>query len=424
MTLSRRALLRLSGASALGAMVPERVRGEAQKAASGPLPEPIARLESMTQGTEPISLDEHKARIGRAQKLMAEVGLDGIVVGPSTALTYFTGAKWGISERFLGVVLPAKGDPVWVTPAFERRRAEEQIQIGGDIRSWEEDESPYALVAGGLRDRKIQKLGIEERLPYVFSDGIARAMPSVSFASATPVTAGCRMIKDAHEIALMRRACEITVRAHRAVFESLKEGMTQEGVAHLSEAAHERLGIEGGSLVLFGKDAAFPHGTTKPSPLKPGEFVLLDGGGLVHGYSSDISRTAVFGAKPTDRQRTVWQTVRKAQEAAFQALKPGAPCQSVDAAARGVLEAAGFGGGYKSLTHRVGHGIGMDGHEWTYLVKGNDTPVRPGMCFSNEPGIYIPGELGCRLEDLMYVTETGSDHMAKWSGTPEEPAVV
>jgi Xaa-Pro dipeptidase len=418
MTLTRRALLKLSGASALGAAVPWKPAGE-----TGPLPDPIARLEPMTQGVEPISVDEHRARVARAQKLMGDTGLDAIVIGPGTALTYFTGAKWGLSERFFGVVLPAKGEPVWVTPAFERGRAEEQIRIGGDIRAWEEDESPCALVAGGLRDRKVQKLGIEERLPYVFSDGIARASAGVAVGSATGVTAGCRMIKDAHEIALMRRACEITIRAHRAVFQSLKEGMTQEEVAHLSTVAHERLGSRGGSLVLFGKDAAFPHGTTKPGPLKAGEFVLIDGGGDLHGYQSDITRTGVFGAKATDRQRTVWEVVRKAQEAAFAALKPGAPCQSVDAAARGVIEAAGFGAGYKALTHRLGHGIGMDGHEWTYLVKGNDTPLRPGMCFSNEPGIYIPGELGCRLEDIMCVTETGSDHMGKWSGTPEAPAV-
>jgi Xaa-Pro dipeptidase len=355
---------------------------------------------------------------------MAGAGLDAIVIGPSTSLRYFTGARWGLSERFFGAVIPKKGLPVWVTPAFERTRAEEQIRIGTDIRAWEEDESPYALVAGALRDANAQKVGVEETLPYVFSEGISRSAPQVHLESATGVTAGCRMIKDAHEIALMRRACEITVHAHRAVFASLKEGMTQEEVAHLSKAAHEKLGIEGGSLVLFGADAAFPHGTTKPGPLKPGEFVLIDGGGEVHGYVSDITRTGVFGAKPTERQRTVWNTVRKAQEAAFAALKPGAPCEGVDHAARAVIEAAGFGAGYSVLKHRLGHGIGMDGHEWTYLVKRNETLLRPGMCFSNEPGIYIPGELGCRLEDIMFVTEGGSDHMTKWPGTPEDPAVV
>jgi Xaa-Pro dipeptidase len=418
MNLSRRALLKLSGFSALGTLLPEATRAET------PLPPAIAGLKNMTGGVEPISLDEHKARVARAQDLMEASGLDAILIGPSTSLTYFTGAEWSLSERFFGVVIPRRGDLVWVTPSFERTRAEEQIRIGTDIRAWEEDESPYALVAGALKDGKAEKVGIEERLGWVFSEGVARVAPAAHLESATPVTAGCRMIKSAHEIALMRRACEITIAAHRAVFQSLKEGMTQEEVAHLSSLAHERLGVRGDSLVLFGQDAAFPHGTTKPAPLKAGHFVLLDGGGSLHKYVSDISRTGVFGAKPTDRQRTVWGVVRKAQEAAFAALKPGAPCQSVDAAARAAIEGAGFGGGYKALKHRLGHGIGMDGHEWTYLVKGNDTALKPGMCFSNEPGIYIPGELGCRLEDIMCVTETGGDHMGKWSGTPEEPAVV
>jgi Xaa-Pro dipeptidase len=238
------------------------------------------------------------------------------------------------------------------------------------------------------------------------------------------VTAGCRMIKDAHELALMRRACQITVAAHRAVFASLKEGMTQGEVARLSSEAHRRLGIGGGSLVLFGADAAFPHGTTNPKPLKAGDVVLMDGGGRLHGYSSDITRTAVFGAPPTERQRRVWNAVRKAQQAAFSAAKPGAECQGVDAAARKAIEDAGFGGGYQALTHRLGHGIGMDGHEWTYLVRGNTTRMQPGMCFTNEPGIYIPGELGIRHEDVMVVTAEGAESFTKWSNTPEEPAVV
>jgi Xaa-Pro dipeptidase len=231
------------------------------------------------------------------------------------------------------------------------------------------------------------------------------------------------MIKDAHEIALMRRACEITVRAHRAVFASLREGMTQSEASALSADAHRRLGIRGGSLVLFGPDAAFPHGTDKPQPLRRGDVVLIDGGGRLHGYASDITRTAVFGAEPTARQRSIWDTVRRAQQAAFEAARPGAEAQAVDAAARRVIEEAGFGPGYRRFTHRVGHGIGMDGHEWTYLVKGNRTRLRPGMTFSDEPGIYIPGELGVRHEDIIVVTETGAENLTRWSGTPEEPAV-
>jgi Xaa-Pro dipeptidase len=414
--LSRRDLLKFSGVSALSAVL--------RPSPEERLPASLAALKPMTGGMEDVSVEEHRARIHRAQQLMGENGLDAIVLGPSTGLRYFTGTRWGLSERFFGAVIPSSGDPCWITPAFEKARAEQVVKIGSDIRPWEEDESPHVLVAQALRDRKADRVGIDEAMPFAFSDGISKALPAAHLASATPVTAGCRMIKDAHEIALIRRACEITIQAHRAVFSALKEGMTQDQVSQLSSQAHERLGIPGGSLVLFGPDAAYPHGTLKPRPLRAGDFVLIDGGGDLHGYMSDITRTGVFAAAPTDRQRRVWDTVRRAQEAAFAALKPGAACQSVDQAARSVIEGAGFGTGYRALTHRLGHGIGMDGHEWTYLVRRNETLLKAGMCFSNEPGIYIPGELGVRLEDIMSVTEDGADHMGRWAGTPEDPAVV
>jgi len=418
MPVTRRRLLQLSGPAALGAAA-------RSDAASPEVPAPIAELKPMTEGVSPITVDERKARLARAQKLMADEALDAVVLASGTSLNYFTGAEWGLSERFFGAVLTREEEPAWVTPAFEKERALEQIRIGTDVRAWEEDESPYALMAGILRDRKAAgRVGIEEAMPFAFADGLARAVPSARMTSATPVTAGCRVIKDAHEIALMRRACEITVRAHRAVFASLKEGMTQPEVSRLSVEAHRRLGMGGGSLVLFGPDAAFPHGTTKPQPLKAGEIVLMDGGGRLHGYASDITRTGVFGAPPTARQREVWDVVRRAQEAAFKAARPGLECQAVDAAARKVIVDAGFGPGYKYFTHRVGHGIGMDGHEWTYLVRGNTTKLRQGMCFSDEPGIYVPGEMGIRHEDIIFITEDGAENMTKWSGTPEEPSVV
>src|SRR5262245_26431461 len=422
MSLSRRDVLQLSCGAALRAFdVPEETH--AQSPPGEDTPAPIAALKSMTDGVSPITVDERKGRLARAQKLMAEQGLDAVVLASGTSLVYFTGAQWGMSERFLGAVLTREGEPAWVTPAFEKKRAEEQVQVGTDIRAWEEHESPYALVAGILKDRKATgRVGVEETMPFVFADGIAKAVPAARVESATPVSAGCRMIKDAHEIALMRRACEITVAAHRAVFASLKEGMTQSQVSRLSSEAHRRLGMTGGSLVLFGADAAFPHGTTKPQPLKAGSVVLIDGGGRLHGYASDITRTAVFGAPPTERQRTVWDLVRRAQEAGMKAARVGAECQSVDAAARKVIEDGGFGPDYKFLTHRLGHGIGMDGHEWTYLVRGNATKLRPGMCFSNEPGVYIYGEMGIRHEDIIFITDNGAENMTRWSGAPEEPA--
>ena len=358
---------------------------------------------------------------------MAANGLDAIVVGPGSSLRYFTGAEWGLSERFLGLVLGRSGDPVWVTPAFEEDRARQQIRLGTDVRAWQEDESPYALVAAALKEKggAAGRVGIEETLPFAFSDGVATAAPAARLVPATPVTAGCRMVKDAHELALMRRACLLTLTAYRAVFASLREGLSVGQVSAWVAAAHRRLGARGGALVLFGSDAAFPHGTAEPRPLRAGDVVLVDGGCRVHGYESDITRTGVFGAAPTQRQRRVWDLVRRAQQAAFDAARPGVECQAVDAAARRVIEDGGFGPGYRYLTHRLGHGIGLDGHEWPYMVRGNATKLQAGMTFTDEPGIYIPGELGIRHEDTVVVTENGCENLGpRWTGTPEEPAVV
>jgi Xaa-Pro dipeptidase len=421
--LSRRRALQLSAGAAALAAAPE----AAAQAPADDLPPAVRALQPMTDGVSPIAVEEHRARIARAQRLLAEAGLDALVMGPGSSLAYFTGAEWGLSERFLGVALGRTGDPVWITPAFERDRALEQVRVGTDVRAWQEDESPYALVARALADRGVAsgRIGIEETLPYAFSDGIAQALPAARLASATPVTAGCRMVKDAHELALMRRACAITLTAYRAVFASLAEGQTVGQVSGWVAAAHRRLGVRGGALVLFGPDAAFPHGTTKPRTLKAGDVVLVDGGCRLHGYSSDVTRTGVFGAPPTDRQRRVWDLVRRAQVAAFEAARPGVECQAVDAAARRVIEDGGFGPGYAYLTHRLGHGIGLDGHERPYMVRGDRTRLAAGMTFTDEPGIYIAGELGIRHEDTVAVTESGCENLGpKWSGTPEEPAVV
>lgn len=423
MSFSRRDLLRVSSTAAVGSMFVQ--DSHVGAAADDPVPAAIAALKPRLDGAIPISLDERKARVAKAQELLGRTGLDALVIASGTSLEYFTGAEWGLSERFFGVVISKTGEPGWVTPAFEKLRGLEQILIGSDVRAWEEDESPYALVAAILKDRNATgRVGIEETMPFVFADEIGKAVPGTRLESGTPVSAGCRMIKDAHEIALMRRACEITVLAHRAVFASLREGMSRDEVASLSVSAHRALGVRGGSLVLFGPDAAFPHGTTKPQPLKAGDMVLLDGGCSVHGYSSDITRTGIFGATPTARQRRIWDTVRAAQDAAFEAARPGALCQAVDAAARSVIEKAGFGANYKGMTHRVGHGIGMDGHEWTYLVRGNKTVLQPGMCFSDEPGIYIPGEIGIRHEDIIHITPGGAENLTAWTKSPEDPAVV
>jgi Xaa-Pro dipeptidase len=294
--LSRRRLLQLSGGAGalLAAAAPD---GEAQAPAVDEAPEAVRALRPMTDGVSPIAPDEHRARLARAQKLLAESGLDAMVVGPGSSLAYYTGAEWGLSERFLGVVLGRTREPIWVVPAFEKDRALEKIRVGTDVRPWAEDEAPYRLVAAALADLGVRagRVGIEETMPFAFSDGIGGAAPAARLASATPVTAGCRQVKDAHELA---------------------EGLTVAQVAGWVAAAHRGLGFRGGALVLFGPDAAFPHGTARPKLLARGDVVLVDGGCRVHGYESDITRTGVFGAPPTDRQRRIWDLVRKAQKAA------------------------------------------------------------------------------------------------------------
>ncbi len=423
--LTRRRLLQLSGGA--GALLVAARDSEAQAPAAEDIPESVRALRPVTEGVSPITTDEHRARLALAQRQLAEARLDAMVVGPGSSLAYFTGAEWGLSERFLGMVLGRTGEPTWVVPSFEKDRALQQIIVGKDVRAWAEDESPFPLVARALADLGARRgrIGIEETMPFAFSDGIGSALPAARLASATPVTAGCRQVKDAHELALMRRACAVTLAAYRAVFPSLVEGLTVAQVSGWVAAAHRRLGFRGGALVLFGPDAAFPHGTSKPKALARGDVVLIDGGCRVHGYESDITRTAVFGAPPTDRQRRVWDLVRKAQQAAFDAARPGVECQAIDAAARRVIDDGGFGPGYAHFTHRLGHGIGLDGHEWPYMVRGNTTRLAPGMTFTDEPGIYIPGELGIRHEDTVAVTDSGCENLApKWSGTPEEPAVV
>jgi Xaa-Pro dipeptidase len=277
-------------------------------------------------------------------------------------------------------------------------------------------------VAQGLRTLGVRTgaIGIEETVKHVFAAGVGAAAPSVRTVSGTPVTAGCRMVKDEHELALMRHASLVTLKAYEAAYKSLKEGMTQSDFARLVSQAHERLGYSGGAGVQVGEYSALPHGSATPQVVREGSILLIDGGCKVEGYSSDLSRTFVLG-KATDRMKQVFELEHAAQTAALKAAKPGVQCQAVDAAARKVIEDGGFGPGYKYFTHRVGHGMGMDGHEWPYLVKGNTLPLEKGMTFSDEPGIYIPGEFGVRLEDDMYITETGAELFTPQSPSLEDP---
>jgi Xaa-Pro dipeptidase len=390
------------------------------------LPPSIARLESWTDRARPITTEERAGRVENAKRLMREHGLDALAMCGGTSMVYFTNVRWGGGERLFTVVVPVEGDAFVVCPAFEEDRAREQLALGplggSQVYTWEEHESPYERVAQGLRDRGIGsgKLGAEETMQFRFSNGVALAAPAIEIVDATPVTAGCRGVKDEHEIALMKLANEVTLTAYKAAYLAMEEGMTQRDVGNLISMAHEKLGFSGGASVQTGQWSALPHGSITPQVIREGTILLIDGGCGVEGYRSDMSRTFVLG-EPTDIMRKRFDIELEAQTAAHAAAAPGVLPEDVDAAARRVIEDAGYGPGYKYFTHRVGHGIGMDGHEWPYLVKGNRRPLVKGNTFSDEPGIYVPGEFGVRLEDCMYITDDGAELFTPQSPSLEEP---
>jgi Xaa-Pro dipeptidase len=381
----------------------------------------------MRNQAQPITVAERGERQEKARRLMTENKLDAILLMEGTSLTYFTGIRWWGGERMFAFVLPAKGDAFYVCPAFEESRAREQMKNApgsdnADVRIWQEDESPYERAVQGLKDRGLSggRLGIEEGVHYVFSDKVSQAAPQLQLASATPVTAGCRRVKSDHEIALMRLAAKVTLAAYAAAYRALKAGMTQEDFEDLIEKAHSQLGFSGGAGAQVGEFSAFPHGSVEPQVIRENTIVLIDGGCKVEGYSSDISRTFVLG-KATAKMKERFELVRRAQSAALKAARPGVECQAVDAAARKVIMDAGYGPDYKYFTHRVGHGMGMDGHEWPYLVRGNETRLEANMTFSDEPGIYVRGEFGVRLEDDMHITEEGAELFTPQSESLEDP---
>ena len=388
------------------------------------LPESIRSLNPTPDDVVPISDNERLARIGKAQRLMEENKIDAIVMEGGTSMRYFADLRWGNSERTFALVIPARGELAWICPAFEEQRARELIRFGKEVRTWEEDGSPFKLLGSIFKDRGVRwgRIGLEERLRVFILEGLRRDTSGFEFVDAVPVTAGCRMIKSPAELALMQKANDVTIEAYKASFGNLKEGMTQNEFGGLISAAFRKLGFPGGAMVSFGEYTAFPHGSRTPQKVKEGDMVLVDGGCSVEGYASDITRTFVLG-KPTQRQRDIWNLERKAQDAAFAAAKPGAPCEAVDAAARKVITDAGFGPEYKlpGLPHRTGHGIGMDGHEWTNFVKGNKTLMQPGMCFSDEPTICIYGEFGIRLEDCLHITDDGARMFTAQSPSIEQP---
>jgi Xaa-Pro dipeptidase len=423
--ISRRRFLKVGGISA-GALAAGPMATNAVAEESS-LPPSIARLKSRKAEAKPITREERGERQERARQLMVENGLDAIVLMEGTSLRYYTGIRWWGGERLFALLLPAKGKPFYVCPAFEEGRAREQMAnapdgADADVRLWEEDQNPCQLFAEGLKERGLAsgKIGMEETIRFVFADGISKASPHTTIVSATSVTGGCRMIKSAHEIALMRLASQVTLAVYEAVYEALHEGMTQQDASNLIDAAYGRMGFPGDASVTVGEFTASPHGSATPQVMREGSIIMVDDGCVVEGYQSDITRTFVLG-KASEKMKQVFDIVYRAQAAALAAARPGAECGSVDAAARKVVTDAGYGPDYKYFTHRVGHGLGMDGHEWPYLVRGNQAKLQANITTSNEPGIYIRGEFGIRLEDDMHITEDGAELFTPQSPSLEDP---
>lgn len=384
--------------------------------------DPYGDLFSLADNIKPITVEERRQRIEKAQRLMAEHKIEAIYLEAGSSLFYFTGIRWGNSERMMAAVIPQKGEMSYICPAFEADRLKELIKFGNDPKVWEEHESPFKLVADIFRENNIRSgnIGMEERVRFFLFDGIRKEAPRLSFVSANPITQGCRVFKTPSEIALMQTAMDITLASYVKTFSMLEEGMTQGEVRNICSQAHSKLGASGGASVQFGKYTALPHGSIEPQRLKDGDIVMIDGGCGVDGYRSDITRTTVFG-KPTQRQIDVWEVEKEAQLVAFRAAQLGEACENVDKAARDYLTSKGFGPDYKYLLHRTGHGIGLDGHEWVNFVKGNKMPLQVGMCFSNEPMIAIKGEFGIRLEDCLYMTEDGPKFFTKTSIAIDQP---
>ena len=413
MNLSKRDLIKAAGVTGLSAMT-----GAALAKADDALP-------SMTADAVPISVEERKARVAKAQQLMRDQGVAALLIEAGSAMVYFTGIRWWRSERLTAVVIPVDGDIAVVTPYFEEPSIRESMSFGDDVRTWHEHESPYALVAGILADRGLKKgkLAIEETVRHFVVDGVAQAASKFKIISGAAITRGCRMHKSPAEIALMQIASDVTMAAYVHTHSKITAGMSSQDVSALMSAATTALGgTVQFSMVLLNEASAYPHGSGTPQKVTEGGIVLMDCGCSVHDYESDISRTFVFG-EPSAKQRDVWNTVKQGQELALETAQIGTPAGAVDDAVRTFYESKGYGPGYKTpgLSHRLGHGIGMDGHEPVNFVHGETTPLAPGMCFSNEPGIYIFGEFGVRLEDCLYMTETGPELFSALSPSIDKP---
>ena len=399
--IGRRALLMGGAATAVSLTVPfSRVLAQAAaELTSIPIPPPISSAERMQ-------------RLRRARELMQRSGIGAVIVESGPSLDYLTGIQWWRSERLTAVVIPAQGDPIVVTPFFEAPSVKESLEVPAEVRTWQEDEEPLKLIAGFLKERGVasEPVGFEETNRFFIEDRLKKQLPGARVVSANPVIRAQRLIKSPTELALMQAANNIMLASLRYAGERTREGMTPADVDAMIAAAQKKLGGDyDGGLILLGEASAYPHGSHKPQVVRKGEVVLMDCTCAVHGYQADITRTFVFGADPTAEQRKVWDQVHRGQQIALAAAKVGVPAGAVDDAVRRTYESWGYGPGYKlpGLSHRTGHGIGMEVHEPVYLVHGETTPLAPGMCFSDEPGIYIPGKFGIRIEDCWHMTESG-----------------
>lgn len=384
----------------------------------------LAELTSWPDRAPAITRDERLARIEKARRLMGDNGVDALLIGAGASLHYFAGVPWGASERLVAMLLPKSGRPIVVCPRFELGTLEADLAIDADLRLWEEDESPSALVADALRETGVATLAVDPAMAFLMVERIRKAAPSADLIDGSMIVDGCRMVKSGAELALMRQAKAMTLDVQRRAALILREGITGTEVRRFIDEAHRALGAAGSSfcIVQFGRSTAFPHGLPGECHLGEGDVVLIDTGCTVQGYHSDITRTYVFGAA-NDEQRRIWSLEQEAQQAAFDAVRPGVPCEAVDAAARAVLERAGLGPDYRlpGLPHRTGHGIGLSIHEPAYLVRGDTTPLAPGMCFSNEPMIVVPDRFGIRLEDHFHVTDDGAAWFTRPSPSIDAP---
>jgi Xaa-Pro dipeptidase len=376
--------------------------------------EKFKELENMTAGVEPLNPLDYKGRQNKASMLMEENRIDGLFIAGGANLKYFLDLSWWQSERLFGAMMNRKGDPIWVCPAFEFERAKEVIKYGTDIRVWQEHESPYDLVISIMKDINASSgvLGIDPNVRNFVVEGIRESASAthLQVTDGSMITENCRGIKSEKELAYMDLANRITKMAYREAFKMLSEGMEAAELEELIRQAHLKMGASGGGNPQFGISSAFPHGTEETYPLGNGDIVVVDGGCSVEGYRSDVTRTIVFG-EPSDKQKRIFDIILKARQAAMDTVRPGAACESIDAAARKVIEDSGYGPDYKYFLHRLGHGIGLEGHEYPYLVRGNKLELKPGMTFSNEPGIYIYNEFGIRVEDCFVVTDEGAKYL-------------